>query len=159
MIGIILGLIIAFIVIIRSFKNVIKNDSIHNKNQKIHLKSKLNILDISQSTFKTASKGILLKSIQLLIYFFIILYFSSLLIWGISNEIGRLNISFMKQEFNILMIIFFITLFLKYGLETNWIKFKKQVKKEIIKGLNLLIIKIYSLDIILEYIFFYLLYD
>ena len=116
MIGIILGLIIAFIVIIRSFKNVIKNDSIHNKNQKIHLKSKLNILDISQSTFKTASKGILLKSIQLLIYFFIILYFSSLLIWGISNEIGRLNISFMKQEFNILMIIFFITLFLKYCL-------------------------------------------
>lgn len=48
----------------------------------------------------------------------------------------------MKQEFNILMIIFFITLFLKYGLETDWIKFKKQVKKEIIKILNLLIIKI-----------------
>ncbi|MDV3636969.1 hypothetical protein CMU84_17625 [Elizabethkingia anophelis] len=130
MIGIILGIMFAFILVFRSIESSITNKKILNDIERIHYACKLYFTSITRTTFKTASKGILVKSIMYVVWFLGGLYMVALLIFGIIANHEFVQKSFILDEFNYLLKLMVLSLCLSFGLRTDFPSFLRFVKEQ-----------------------------
>ncbi|MDV3581861.1 hypothetical protein CMU85_10095 [Elizabethkingia anophelis] len=130
MIGIILGILFAFILIFRSIESSITNKKILNDIERLHYACKLYFASITKTTFKTASTGILVNSILYVIWFLGGLYMFALLIFGIIASHEFVQKSFILNEFNNLSKLIVLSLCLSMGLRTDFPSFLRFVKEQ-----------------------------
>ncbi|MFH6999403.1 hypothetical protein ACHRVZ_15850 [Flavobacterium sp. FlaQc-57] len=130
--GIILGLILAIITVLRSFENVVTNKRIISKLNKFYTKSGLYIKEISNSTYETASKEILIKTIKYLILYWGVICLLSFFILGLMSKINNVVNAFVASEILFLGIIFVLFQTLRFGIIYDLKKIKILLKKETI---------------------------
>lgn len=130
--GIILGLILAIITVLRSFENVVTNKRVVSKLNEFYTKSGLYIKGISNSTYETASKEILIKSIEYLILYWGVICLLSFFILGLISKINNVDNAFVASEIVFLGIMFVLFQILRFGIIYDQKKIKKLFKKETI---------------------------
>lgn len=156
MIGIILSLFLAFILVTRSIESVVTDKETLEKIDNFHHKATTYIRSVINTTFDTASIGILADSLKYVIWFFCGMYMITLLISGIAINAGSTNTAFISKELSFISVIAFVPMLLGLGLKTNFITFYKRTKRTILESIKTpLVIIILVLYYLIIFIFYY----
>jgi hypothetical protein len=147
MLLIILSLFLAFILVSRSLESVVEDKLVLERIDKFHAQARIFIEKVSVTTFKTASSGIIINSLKIIIFFFAVIYMVSVFILGIAVDVGKKDTSFISQEIVNISFIMFVVVLLSNGFKTDFLTFYKKTRKTIINNaknpLVLLLIVLY----------------
>ena len=136
MILIILSLFLAFILVTRSIESVVTDEVTLKKIDNFHIQVRIYVEKFTATTFRTASSGIIINSLRVIILFFAVIYMVSILMLGIALNAGNTNTSFILQEIYSMAGAVFILLFLSNGFKTDFSTFYKNIKTNILQKIK-----------------------
>ena len=129
---IVIGIISAFILFIRSIESVTTNSQMGDILKNYHKSFKNYVSEIINSNFETASKGVFLKTTSIGIYFLagVLLLYS--FVYGAYNSIKGVELKSIYTDTLILLTTFLFIRTIQFGLNFDFGKIRVQIKKEIL---------------------------